>query len=101
MASAWGASWGAYWGNSWGAITAQPPIPANLGAAPRTERRRKPQDEREDDQIAEAIQPAMVSRLRDEMLSAAMAADVVERAQDVARKAKRRKEAAILLLMSV
>jgi hypothetical protein len=79
-----------------------PQLLASLGAAPVSERRRKrPDEEREDEQIADAIPPAMVSRLRDEMLSATMAADVVERAQDMARKAKRRKDAAILLLMSV
>lgn len=80
----------------------EPQLPASLGYAPMGERRRKkPHDEAEDDRIDEAMPPAMVSRLRDEMLSATLAADVVDRAQEQARKSKRRKDAAILLLMSV
>jgi len=89
MASAWGKAWGLAWGNAWGAPHAI--LPASLGAGiePGRRRKRKPDD---DAPLVGPLPHETVSRLRSEMLSASLDADDI-------RRARRRSEEAVLLLM--
>jgi len=99
MASAWGLSWGGAWGSAFGALL--PPQVASLGgwsADPKPKKKRK--KALPDEQITEALPPAMVSRLKDEMLAASLTKDVIERAANHAATVKRvRAEEMALLLM--
>ena len=75
--------------------TPAPPM-ASLGSwSGKTEEQRK--KEVIDDVVAEPIHPMVVARLRDEMLSASLAQDVIARAKAASRK--RNNEVALLLMI--
>jgi hypothetical protein len=97
VASAWGSSFGKAWGNAWGGVSV---LFASLGGSSRKEDRPRTKKQTPDE-VAEALPPEVVSRLRGEMLSAAFAEDVIARAREAARVTRRKREEETALLLMI
>ena len=93
----WGGAWGSSWGNSWGAGADVPVSLASLGGWPAKKRKKADEDD-EPEEVSEAFPADVVSRIRNEMLSASLAQDVIARAKSRAKRMRSEEEALLLML---
>jgi len=97
-ADCWGGAWGLSWGDSWGVAAVVPVLPASLGGWTDDRKRKKRRLDDELDEIQEALPADVVSRIRNEMLSASLAQDVIARAKSRAKRMRSEEEALLLML---
>ena len=97
-ADCWGGAWGLSWGDSWGVDSVVPVLPASLGGWADDRKRKKNRLDDELNEIQEALPADVVSRIRNEMLSASLAQDVIARAKSRAKRMRSEEEALLLML---
>ena len=93
----WASAWGMSWGNSWGDGADVPVSLASLGGWP-AKKRKKAHEDNDLEEVSEAFPADVVSRIRNEMLSASLAQDVIARAKSRAKRMRSEEEALLLML---